>query len=332
MKIYTEAAILKAERYSDIFSSNITEAKRQFRHYCKSYHPDADNSAKAARIFEKLMSLYGKTPVSCSREKQKNTAIFLSKDTNKGFELSNPVIFDAGTCIVYHTQTKIVLSYRKEFKKFYDRYMAAVKNTQYADSKMETQFSRLFPKIIKNFEEEHGNFIILLSKTPEVLNLSLVIEAYKKKGENFPERHAAWIMNRIYNIAAYMEFYKKAFNGFSPCNMWISPEFHTVSLLNGWEYIEGIGGKMAGCPKDVYKILPLKAKESHISCTLTDQESIRQVGRSLFSGSTCKNIMDFFNSGSEDKGIINEWQCYEKMLLKDLGKRTFVVWDDVPYI
>lgn len=335
MRIYSEKAILKAESYSDIFSSDKDEAKRQFRHYCKSYHPDVDDSCRAQEIFQKLSELYKKSSVKKDCADRSNVIRFKSKTTGRGFEMANPVTADTGVCTIYHTQTKVVFSYGKDFKKFYQKYLDNVKSIQYEDDKMKKQFSILFPSVLRNFEDENGNFDILIPKTGEVLNLGLIAEAYKTKHMAFPERHAAWIINRLYNLAVYMDFYHIVFNGFSLYNLWVSPEFHTILLLGGWEYAGKEGSAMAGCPCDVYKILPVKARDKHVCVRKTDLESIRQAGRELFCGSGCKNILQFLDTASGDDGellSVSEWKQFENAVYKDFGERKFVEWDNVPYV
>lgn len=331
MRIYTEAAILRAKSYTDIFSKDKDEAKKQFRYYCKSYHPDVDNSPNAQKIFGKLMELYNKVSSNKTVAHPDDKMVFLSKATGKGFEIVSPVSVNAGTCMIHHTAKKVVLSYNKDFKKSYDKYLDEIKKFRYEDEAMRKQFEPLFPKVIKQFEDTEGNFIILLDKTDEVLNLGVILDAYRRKGEAFPKKHAAWIVNRLYNLEAYLHFYKRVFNGFSINNLWVSPEFHTVLLLNGWEYCTNIGDKMIGCPKDVYKVLPIKVRDNHLSHPLTDMESIKQIGRELFKGSDCTNILKFLDEGSEDVSPLDEWKEFENAVMADFGVRKFVVWDDVPY-
>lgn len=330
MRILTEAGILKAKCYSDVFSSDKEVAKKQFRQYCKEYHPDANDSPLAQKVFARITELY-QGITSGKTSSPESNIIFRNKKTNKGFELVNPIAINGGTCTIYHTLTKVALIFKKEFKKFYDSYLKNVKNVRYVDDKMEKQFSMLFPKIRTNFEDEEGNFVILLDKTAEVLNLGVIVASYKKQGIPFPERQAAWIMNRLYSMAVYMNHYGKAFNGFSINNLWVSPQYHTVLFFNGWEYVIDLGDKMIGCPKEVYHVLPIKARDTHISCSATDLECIKQIGRELFANNVATNVVKFLEDGSDDITPLEEWELYGKALSSDFGKRKFVVWDNVPY-
>lgn len=332
MKILPLDAILKVTCYSDIFSSDEKEAKKQFRKYCRLYHPDnGSTDPKVAQAYEIVQKYYHLISGSHCTASVNDSYVFRDKKTNKGFEINNPVIIDNGTCMIYHTATKIVLRYTKEFEKFYDKYVANVKLIRYDNDKIRNEFEITFPKMGKHFETTEGDFIILLDKTSEVLNLGLIVASYEKMGTPFPEKHAAWIMNRLFNHAMYMSFCNKVFNGFSLTDLWVSPEFHTVLLLNGWEYSTNVGDKMIGCPKEVYKVLPVKARDTHKSVTETDLESIKAIGRTLFKDSSATAVKEYFDSGLESSDVLEEWNSYGKAVKSDFGKRAFVVWDNVPY-
>lgn len=324
--------IKKATTYSDIFSEDEKIAKTEFREYCKLYHPDANDSDEAAELFSIIQELYNNKHRKIVGSSVKETVIFKDKSTKKGFELQNPVVFNNGIAMVYHTATKIALVYDKTYKKFYLNYLERVKNLQYKDSNMEKEFKRYFPKVLKSFETEDNKYVILLDKTSEVLNLGLIVKSYANKKENFPEKQAAWILNRLYNIVCYMDFYNIVSNGISLDNIWVSPEMHSVLLFNGWEYTTPKGEPMLGCPKDVYKILPIKIKDSKKSNLLTDLESIKTIGRILYKNhDDLEHINKFLNMGISSDNPFEEWDKYGEAIRKQFGKREFIPWENVPY-
>ncbi|MBO5388407.1 MAG: hypothetical protein J6A59_09740 [Lachnospiraceae bacterium] len=325
--------IRKAKKYADLFSNDDAVAKKEFRYYCKLYHPDVDDSAEAAELFAIIHELYtNKVIKSTLNSSIKDTIVFRNKDTGKGFELKNYFKFNNGIAMIYHTATKVAIVYDKTYRKFYDNYLKMVKSLKYADLSMEKEFKRYFPKLVTNFETEDGQFLILLDKTSEVLNLGVIVKSYENRGEKFPERHAAWILNRLYNIECYLNYNNLVSNGISIDNIWVSPEMHTVLLFNGWEYTTEKDAGMLGCPKEVYKVLPVKVKGTKQSNTLTDLESIKNTGRKLFKGhDKLEYVNKFLNSGIDSDEPLNEWDKYGEAINKQFGKRTFIIWDDVPY-
>lgn len=325
--------IKKATKYSDLFSSDDKVAKKQFREYCKLYHPDVNSSDEAVELFGILQPLYtSKTMKSVSYQTVNETFTFKDKRTGKGFEIINPVILSNGICNIYHTSTKIVLEYHSSYKAFYNNYIKNVENLEYANDDMKKEFSRLFPKVVKHFETDNDKMCILLDKTNEVLNLGRIVKAYEINKEKFPEKQSAWILNRLYNIACYMNYRGLVFNGFTLDNLWVSPEMHSILVFNGWEYTTKKGADMIGVPKEVYKILPITVKDNKKSNIITDLESIKQIGRILFKGhDDLKDIQDFFRQGVLSSNPIDEWNKYGDVIKKAFGKRKFIVWEDVPY-
>lgn len=330
--IKTNKELLNAKKYSDVFSSDTEVAKRELREYCKLYHPDVNDSKEASDIFCIVQELYSHgTRSTFTHGSVVEEITFRDKVTKKGFCLSNPVIFNNGIAKVYHTATKVALVYDKTYKKFYENYINNIGWLKYADAKMRNEFERYFPKIVKNFETEDGSFCILLDKTNEVVSLGKIVNAYDKAGEQFPAKQAAWILNRLYNIECYLEFYDKVCNGLSLDNIWVSPELHTVLLFSGWEYTTKKQEDMIGCPKDVYKILPIKTKDTKKSDTTTDLESIKQIGRKLFKGQKdLEYVNNFLNCGTSGD-VFKDWDAYRTAIKKQFGKREFIVWENIPY-
>lgn len=325
VRIRTETEIKKATRYKDIFSNNKDIAKKEYREYCKLYHPDSNNSDLARELFDKISKIYneGTTEIEVK---------FINKSTGKGFILTNPVIIQNGIGTVYHTDTKVAITMHKTYEKFFKNYINNVKQLKYKDKEMEKEFKRYFPDIVNSFLMEDDNYCILLNKTKEVLNLGKILDSYKAKGELFPEKQAAWILNRLYNLSCYMQYNGWVFNGFDINNVWVSPEYHAVLLLDGWQYKSDIGDGLFGCPKDVYKVMPIKIKTGKTSETGTDIESIRAIGRKLFAGHKgLKYINKFLDSAVNKYDSWEDWNLYQEALTAEFGDRKFIVWDNVPY-
>lgn len=332
--------IQKARKWGDLFSEDKGLAKKEFREYCKLYHPDVNPSNDAQTLMGIIMEIYstgglgtniGAGTGTGTKSKGRQVFRFTNKVTNKGFELINPVIFSNGICMVYHTATKAAFVYDKSYEKFYKNYIRNVEGLTYIDDKLRNEFSRYFPKIITHFETVTNKYCILLEKTSEVINLGVVYDSYKRRGEMVPYVHAVWMVNRLYNMLCYFKFTNKVFNGLSIYNIWVSPEMHTLLLFSGWEYMRNNGDDMIGCPKDVYSMLPVRIKDTHESSIETDLECVKCLGRKLFEGSLNRHIVEFMDEGTSELDPLSVWGEYGKAVKADYGKRKFVVWEDVPY-
>lgn len=324
--------ILNCKKYSELFSADSKEAKKQFREYCKLYHPDANDSEEAARVFAHINEIYSTGMSTTSGGYNgKEEVTFKDKETGKGFTLTNAHKFTTSTCIVYHTSTKVVFVFDKQ--KYYDNYIKSVDGLKYKDSNMKKEMARYFPVINRHFETEDGQFVIVINKTTEVLNLGEIYKAYKLRGEKIPGTQLAWMINRLYNLTCYNHYMMhRAFNGLSLENLWVSPEMHSILLLGGNEFAVKQGDKMIGVPADVYDTMQIKTKSDKISSISTDLESIRALGRKLCAGNKDVELLyEFFNHGVKEADPLREWKAYEEVMVKQFGKRQFIVWEDVPY-
>jgi hypothetical protein len=268
--------------------------------------------------------------------------VFKSKNTSeKGFALKNYKLDKIDVGMAVSTNTKIAVVFEKNYEKQYNSYLSNVRSLTYADSDMEAEFGRYFPKVVKSIELPdssiaeipNAKYVVLLDKTPDVYNLGRIVNNYAKYGKPFPEKQAAWIMNRLYNIACYFNYSGKACNGITINNLWVSPEMHSILLLNGFEHVQSSGSKMVSCSPSVFKVMPQKVKDSKLASIATDLESIKAVGKILFKDSLdhLPHVEKFLNTGVDflNPDPLHEWKKYGSAIAMEFGKRTFVVWDDV---
>ena len=93
--------ILNCKKYSELFSADSKEAKKQFREYCKLYHPDANDSEEAAKVFAHINEIYSTGMSTTSGGYNgKEEVTFKDKETGKGFTLTNAHKFATSTCLV----------------------------------------------------------------------------------------------------------------------------------------------------------------------------------------------------------------------------------------
>ena len=176
------------------------------------------------------------------------------------------------------------------------------------------------PHIKYQFETHDGRYCLIVDKTPDVFLLSDILAYYK---ETIPDRHAAWIISRLCNLCCYFNYLDIAHNGLTLQTCFISPALHTILPLGGWWYTAKEGEKMLGVPKDIYDVMPVKAKSDKISCARTDLEALKLIGRQIVDKKEApKPMLEFLNSGSTD--AIQEFGKWSLALDDSYGKRRFV--------
>ena len=100
-KLLNPSEILNTCSFEELFSKNDKEAKSIFREYCKIYHPDADDSAIASKVFNHIMLIYNSKGSNYVSNGSKVTSIvFRNKVTHKGFELHNPLEHSTELCLL----------------------------------------------------------------------------------------------------------------------------------------------------------------------------------------------------------------------------------------
>lgn len=322
--------ILKITSYLELFGSTKAEQKKNFKNLCKTWHPDVNNSKEAKEVFEHIMFLWNNIGNSIVTDGSKVINITFEKENGKRVIIDNPISFDTALGKVYHTTTKVILVFEECRKKFYDNYLKQVNSLKYENSKMEQEFKRYFPEIKDTFKTKEGRYVIVINKTSEVKSLKLIVEEYVQKGEKVPQEHLNWIFNRLYNLACYMNWAGIVFNGLALENIWVSPEMHTVLLLDGWEYTVSKGENLIGLPLDVYNNVPNKVKTNKAADTLIDILSIRGLGCKLTNKGN-DDILEFFESHvSEHATLVEDWDTYYETMRKHFPKK-FYIWEDVPY-
>lgn len=171
-----------------------------------------------------------------------------------------------------------------------------------------------------------------MAKTPDMLRLRDVLSFY---GGALPDRHAAWILSRLYNLACYLDFSGLTHNAISLENWFISPQSHKGALLGGWWYTVPRGEPMLGVPESTYTVLPPQVRIDKRGSVRTDLECIRGVGRELLGDRTGSRLMTSnvprafieWLRGAPADTAYQEYTRWERVLTKSYGRRRFVAMD-----
>lgn len=325
-----ENAILNAEKPGDIFSNDATKIKEEYRNLCKIWHPDTNKSKKAAEVFAKINELYTLgVGMIAHGDWEMSNAIVIKREDGRRFQLTYLSIKTFEIGIAYIGRTILAYKIDGQHKRYFDNAIEQMKFT-YANYAMGTQFSRILPKIKDNFKDINGDFWIILHKSSDVYCLEDVFEYYNRK---IPDRHVAWIVSRLCNIACYLQCSGVAHNGICLRNCYISPEYHQILLLGGWWYATKIGSNMIGTVREVYDIMPPSIKSSKQANIKTDLESVKALARTLLGS---KSGMGFvkdiqipkpfvtFITDSSTGDAKKEFELWDHTLEASYGERKFI--------
>lgn len=301
------------------------ELKKVYRRLVKRYH--SDETTGDDKCFINITKLYnqGKEFFSKKSEPEKLICIkFIDESTGK--EVIVPYIFEDQfeDATIYFGYTKMAVVMGAEKGKYYDNFLKQVRDIKYPNEEAKERFVRLIPKILYSSVSKKGNYCIVLEKTSEIIPLHKVVE-----GGDFKDkyRHYVWIINRLYDLACLFNYNNKVFNAFNMRNVYISPDYHSVVLLSGWQFCTGTGQKMLGTTKDIYDVMSIQCKDSKKSERLTDLESIKMIGRQLFDKDAPEEFRKFFEEASSGDPIV-DWDKWSLRIDKVYGaKREFIHWE-----
>jgi hypothetical protein len=195
---------------------------------------------------------------------------------------------------------------------------------------MRCEFEKYFPKILIKFDTIDEKIGMLIEKAEDVYSLKDILNYYDGK---VPSKHVVWIMSSMYNIACYLYYNNLSHNGITIDNYYISPAYHSGSLLGGWWYAVSLDEKMLGVTNDIFNIMSPDMKTSKKGTYLLDLESIRLIGRTLLGD---KNGISLIKDSDIPKTLFDwvrgvpmndpmeEYKLWDNVIKESYGERKFI--------
>lgn len=335
MKNYTAEQILAMTKAGDLFTNDPVICKVEYRELSKHWHPDTNHNSKSQDVFCKIGELYTsalKDFETGTWNKSNFIKLALTNGSHVEITYLDTFNFELGRC--YVTNTKVIYVLNNKADKYIQALKTGLNNIVYRDKDMQDYFSRFFPKNIKfrKISDTDEHFLVF-DKTSDVFPLKNLIDYFNKVGLQNKDKHIAWMITRLLNIAVLFNRSGLVHNGITLENCFVSPHYHTILLYGGWWYSTKSGEKMIGVPRSVYEVMPISAKTSKTSSFITDLESIKLLGRQLFGSTNCrklvedtkvpKPIADFLVSGSSSDAL-KELKNWDKALELAYGERKFI--------
>ena len=317
--------IKSATSCEDIFVNDRVKTKNLFKELAKKYHPDVSTVPNADEYFAKINDLYNEAIDKIEKgiwfEKD---VLLLESVKGKKYKLKylRKCSFELG--FFYIGRKHLIYVLDKKNKKFLDNALNVLRNLKYANADMEKEFKRYFPQIVDTFELKTGEHCLVLKKEETDFLLSDLNDYYKGQGKELGDRHCAWVVSRLSNIACFLKYNKLVHNGISLNNCFISPAYHTIMLLGGWWYCVPEGERLIGTQKSVYDVMPVKEKSEKISTYKTDLECVKQIGRQLNKTSLPKPFETWVNKAACEDAF-KEFDSWNKALDDSYGERKFIV-------
>jgi len=331
---HTAAEILNFTTPGELFSDQSESLKKEYLRLAKLWHPDNHaNSSEANQVMTKINLLYHQGLALLAQGKWERPG-FLRLKANDGkiHEIKYLASSDFELGKIYLGSTMVCYLINKIHHDFYENALIQLSNFTFANEKMRQEISKYLPRLVAKFEtDEYLGMVI--SKTSELLSLKDVLTFYQGQ---LSDRHVAWILGTLYNMACYLNYAGLSHNAISLENYFISPKDHTGVLLGGWWYTVKQGTKMLGVSEKVYAIMPPTVKNEKKGNILTDLEAIRLLGRELLgdpNGTRLETLkaaptpMINWLRGVASETAYQEYQNWNKVLTASFGMKKFVVMD-----
>lgn len=312
----------------------------------KKWHPDISKDEKASDVSHHIMALAdaAKLKLDSGLWMSENELRLESSDGRK-YKLQYLKRHDFELGSFYISNRKVTYIVRGEFADLFDNAVKRIGALKFANDKMKEGFETYLPKIFKSFLAKNGDRVLILEKEPDAI---LLRDCFNHASGAIDPRHVAWIMSRMHNFSAYLQWAGIAHNaiGLDTCFIVpkdrefdrkkgsIAPKDHALAVLGGWWYAARSGERLLGLPPQAANYAPRDVLKTGIADTQLDRTMIRVAGRELLgdasgvrlskSGKIPRPMIDWLATPGSGNAIEDFATWRDKILTDSFGKREFV--------
>ena len=324
--------ILSTTEPGGLFTGNADMLKEEYSRLVKTWHPDRNgNSRESNLVMSHINMLYQKALEMLQAGAWAGPG-FVRLPGKDGwiheikFRASRD--FELGTVYIGDNMVVYLVSY--SHRDLFNNARGVIGSFKYANDSMRKEMSRYLPNIVNVFVTEDDQLGIEVRKTSDLLLLRDVLNFY---GGRIPDRHVAWILSTLYNLACYLDYTKLSHNAISLDTYFISPQYHSGALLGGWWYAVPQGSRLLGVPAATFAIMPPKVKDKKVGSTLTDLELIRLIGRELLGDRNGTRLLDMnaaprpmveWLRGVPTARAVDDYLNWKRVLADSFGPPKFV--------
>ena len=315
--------IMRTASWSEVFTdiSSDSAVERVYRQLSKVYHPD--NQSTGSEEAFKLLGKYRSEALAHTGKIQSKSVGFKSSD-GKVRVFKYKADYEVGGAVVYYNDTEVAIAFDRSMKDLADRFEKIVKDgcvkLPEGDSKEAETFKVCLPKI-----KERLGGLFILEKTSDVINLGEFLDMVDAGELSWAdrERHATWMMNRLYTIWCVVKYNHNVYMGLDEYNLFFSPVYHTVLPLLGWQFMVGEGDKLIGTTGNVASIMDSMTKSEKKAKAFIDGDAIKRIGERLFKGCSWQELDRFLDSASSSNPE-EEWEKFTSIFMNKFGERKFL--------
>lgn len=330
--------ILRITKPGDLFSFEKEKRREEYLQLAKEYHPDSagltagDGSEEdRTAVFEKVSDLYREAERLAGLGFWEKTGLIrFTDEAGRRIECSYLKILDFELGWLYIGRRHVLYRLTADREKFYTQAVKMITGISYLDAGLQKEFEPCLPKLVRHCRLSDGTFLLVLEKESDVYPAGLLQNCFHGA---FPARHAAWIISRLCSLSCFLSVHGLVHNGMTLDNCFLSPAQHRLFLYGGWWYSGREGEKMTGVSREVFEIMPVKARTEKCCLTSTDLETVKLTGRRLCGEANSFRLkevsgipdgMKEFLTGGSSNDAAEEMRRWDAALERSFGPRKFI--------
>lgn len=290
--------ILSAVRPSDIFTMNPSTLKTEAETYLSQLKPEAYRTIENFILAQKVKKLFAQAQEDLklleSGERTSTLRFYSTQGKEFTFQFATAYPSKLGT--MYDTPTHVIYSVKPQYKWYFDNYVQKTEAYPKVDRKIWQFVKYMLPKVINHFEEESGNFIIIIEKPSKMYSLRELLEYF---GNQMKPEYIASIISRLYYFVSYIALSDLTHNAITVDNLFFAPgrlleegeaytveDMRIVGVFGGWFFSTYSNEQIKGMPSEIISIAPELVKKTGYSSYEVDELAIKRVARELAGDST----------------------------------------------
>lgn len=263
---------------------SFNHAKDEYRKLCSIWHPDRNTDSQAVQVFQQIKHLYDIAEKRITNDMWCGPAeLIITSNEGKQFKFKYRKAVDITIGKLYIGMKFLVYVIDNDNKDLFDNGIKMIKSIKYSTPKFEEQFKRQMPNIVRVIETPLTS-VVVMEKTEELIRLKDLLNYLPD--HKLDPKHVAWIMSTLCNMACFFELNGIVHNAITTENFWISPEYHSGVLFDGWWYARRTGEKLLALPSESIAVLPSEVLTEKIAKSKYDRTLIKAVGIESLGDST----------------------------------------------
>lgn len=331
-----------------IFPNSLADIKSLKKKLSMKWHPDRNSDKNASDVFDWVMKLTDAAEDKIAKGIWSIPGQLMVEGADgKKFKLRYFKKHDFELGEFYITESKVAYVIRPEFKDLYNNALTTLNGLKYANDKMRDGIEKHYiPKVFKALETKTGDCVVIFERNPDSILLRDVFN--HQSGAMKPE-DVAWIVSRLHNFAAYLEWSGLTHNGVSLDTCFIVPKDrsgnrkkhntislhdHSLAVTGGWWYAAKNGRYLLGLPEAAINYTPRNVLASGKADMQIDRTLLRVAGREMLGDPTGvrlrhnpkipRPMVDWLSTPGSGNAIDDFQTWRDKILIDAFGPRKFV--------